>query len=345
MTKTVAEIAQMLDAEVIGDRTLEISGASSIEDAKKGDITFASNGKYLKSASKSLASAIIVSNEAKIKVRKGKAIIRTPNPRLAFTRLLELFAPETKIPIGIHPTAIIGQGTVVGENVSIGPYVVIGENARIGERVVIFGHVYIGDEVEIGERTIIHPRVTLCQQVKIGKRVIINSGTVIGSEGFGYIEIEKGHLKIPQNGTVVIGDEVEIGANVTIDRATTGTTSIGRGTKIDNLVMIAHNVTIGENCIIIAQVGISGSTKIEDSVTLAGQAGVAGHLTIGANTVVAARSGVTKSIGPDQFVSGYPARPHREEKRIKAIVSKLPTLLKRIKELEGKVQELEKRER
>lgn len=345
MIKTASEIAQILGGEIIGDGSLQVMGVASIEDARKGDITFALNGRYLESAYRSKASVIIVSNEVKMEPENSKAIIKTANPRLAFTKILELFAPKIKIAPGLHPTAIIGQGVVLGKDISIGPYVVIGDGAEIGDGVLIYPHTYVGDRVKIGESTTIYPQVTLYREVEIGKRVIIHSGSVIGSGGFGYIEVEKRHIKIPQNGSVVIGDDVEIGASVTIDRATTGVTSIGRGTKIDSLVMIAHNVTIGQDCIIVAQVGISGSAKLEDSVTIAGQAGVAGHLTIGANTVVAARSGITKSIKPGQFISGYPARPHSEEKRIKATISKLPTLLKRIKELERKVEELEKQGR
>lgn len=342
MTRTTAEIAEIVDGEIIGDGSLRITGVANIEDAKKGDVTFALNGKYLNPAYDSKASAIIVSHESKIKSENGRAFIKASNPRLAFIKVLELFAPQIKITPGVHSTAIIGQEVILGKNISIGPYAVIRDGVKVGDGVALYAHVYVGERVEIGGETTIYPQVTLCRGVKIGKKVIIHSGSVIGSDGFGYIEVNKKHLKIPQNGSVLIGDEVEIGANVTIDRATTGTTSIGRGTKIDNQVMIAHNVTIGEDCIIIAQVGISGSVKLEDSVTLAGQVGVAGHLTIGANTVVAARSGITKSIKPNQFISGYPARPHSEEKRIKAAISRLPVLLKRVRELEQKVEELEK---
>lgn len=343
MIKTVAEIAQLVDGEVIGNPNLEISGVANIEDAREGDITFALNGKYLKPAYDSRTSAIIVSNEAMIEPGNGRTFIKTANPRLAFTRVLAVFAPEIKIAVGIHPTAILGKNVDLGRNISIGPYAVIGDDVKIGDEVVVLAHSYVGDGVEIGDETTIYPQVTLCRGVKIGKKVIIHPGSVIGSDGFGYVRVNRSHLKIPQNGSVEIGDEVEIGANVTIDRATTGVTSIGRGTKIDNLVQIAHNVTIGEDCIIVAQVGISGSAKVEDAVTLAGQVGVAGHLIIGANTVVAARSGITKSIKPNEVISGYPARPHNEEKRINAAISRLPTLLKRVRGLEQKIEELEEK--
>jgi UDP-3-O-[3-hydroxymyristoyl] glucosamine N-acyltransferase len=342
MIRTTGEIAHLIGGELIGDGGLVVRGVASIEDAEEGDITFALNGRYLGSAYNSKATALIVSQDVDIEPKREMALIKVQNPRLAFTRVLELFAPKSTPKPGIHPTAFIGEGSKRGKDVSIGAYVVIGDDTRIGDGVILYPHVYIGDRVEIGEGSIIHPHVTIYRMSKIGKRVIIHSGSVVGSDGFGYVKVDGEHLKIPQNGSVEIGDDVEIGANVTIDRATTGTTQIGSGTKIDNLVMIAHNVSIGKNCVIVAQTAIAGSAKIEDGVTIAGQVGVAGHLVVGSNTVVAARSVITKSIKSGQFVSGFPARPHPEEKRIKVARTKLPDLLKKVKELEKKVERLEK---
>ncbi|MEW5767903.1 MAG: UDP-3-O-(3-hydroxymyristoyl)glucosamine N-acyltransferase [bacterium] len=334
MSKSLGEIAAAVGGKVVGASDISILGVATIEDAKPGDIVFALNGKYLEAAFSSQASAVIVGQEV---TKAPKPVIRTNNPRLAFAKVLELFAPVVRIRPGVHPTAILGEGVNIGEGAAIGACVTVGDKVSIGNGVVIYPQSYVGDEVIIGAGSIIYPRVTLGQRVRLGQRVIIHSGAVIGSDGFGYLEVDGRHQKIPQNGTVVIHDDVEIGANVTIDRATTGATSIGRGTKIDNLVQIAHNVTIGEDCLVVAQTGISGSVKIGDHVTLAGQVGVAGHLSIGSGAVIAAKSGVTKDIEAHQYISGFPAKPHEEEKRIKAAIPRLPQLLKRVKELERKL--------
>lgn len=334
MSKSLGEIATAVGGELIGASDISILGVATIEEARPGDIVFALNGKYLEAAFSSQSSAVIVGQEV---TKAPKPVIRTNNPRLAFAKVLELFAPVVRMKPGIHPTAILGEGVNIGEGVSIGACVTVGDKAVIGKGTIIYPQTYIGDEVIIGTESIIYPRVTVGQRVRLGHRVIIHSGAVIGSDGFGYLEVEGRHQKIPQNGTVVIHDDVEIGANVTIDRATTGATSIGRGTKIDNLVQIAHNVTIGEDCLVVAQTGISGSVKIGDHVTLAGQVGVAGHLSIGSGAVIAAKSGVTKDIEAHQYMSGFPAKPHEEEKRIKAAIPRLPQLLKRVKELERRL--------
>lgn len=341
MTRFLGEIAAIVEGDLLGAADVSIHGVATIEEAKGGDIVFALNGKYLEEAFSSQASAVIVGQEV---TKAPKPIIRTNNPRLAFAKVLELFAPVVRAKPGIHPGAILGEGVNIGEDVAIGAYVTVGDRVSIGNGVIIYPQTYVGNEVVIGAGSIIYPRVTLGQRVRLGQRVIIHSGSVIGSDGFGYLEVEGRHQKIPQNGTVVIRDDVEIGANVTIDRATTGATSIGRGTKIDNLVQIAHNVTIGEDCLVVAQTGISGSVKIGDHVTLAGQVGVVGHLSIGSGSVIAAKSGVTKDIAPNQYMSGFPAKPHEEEKRIKAAIPRLPQLLKRVKELERKLGIVEEKE-
>jgi len=268
-----------------------------------------------------------------------KPILRTENPRLAFAQILGIFTPQVQRFSGIHPTTIMGKGVKIGEGVTLGPYVVLGDGVKIEKGVYLSCGVYIGNRVVIGKKSFLHPRVTVLDDTVIGEEVIIHSGTVIGSDGFGFVKKEDGsYYKIPQTGRVVIGDRVEIGANVAIDRATIGETRIGSGCKIDNLVHIAHNVSLGENVAIVALVGISGSSTLGDGVVMAGQAGVTEHVTIGNNTIVAAKSGVTKNIAPGSFVSGFPARPHSRQKRIKAIIDHLPEFIQRIRKLEDKIK-------
>jgi UDP-3-O-[3-hydroxymyristoyl] glucosamine N-acyltransferase len=271
------------------------------------------------------ASAIITSREIE---KKNKPIIRTDNPSLAFAKIISLFSPQEEIkPKGIHPTAIVAKSAKLGANVALGAYTVIEEGVSIGEGSAIFPHVYIGKNTQLGSENLIYPNVTIRENTVIGNRVIIHSGTVIGSDGFGYVELEGRHEKIPQLGKVVIEDDVEIGACVTIDRARFDKTLIAKGTKIDNLVQIAHNVQVGENSIIIAQAGISGSTEIGKNVIIAGQAGLVGHIKIGDKAIIGAQAGVTKSVPAKVMVSGYPARPHLQAMRLSAALEKLPALL------------------
>lgn len=341
MKKTLGEIARLIGGEVVGDRNLPITGVAGIKEAKEGDITFLANSKYLPLYKSTRASAVIVDRNI---IGNGKPLIRTDNPYLAFARVMRLWEiPRAKSPIGIHPTAVIEEKVYLGKNVSIGAQVVIEKGAEIGDGVILYPQVYVGYGAKIGANTVLYPNVTVKERAVIGKRVIIHSGTVVGSDGFGFVPHNGTHHKIPQMGRVVIEDDVEIGANVTIDRATFGETLIKRGTKIDNLVQIAHNVVIGENCIIVAQVGICGSVTLEKEVTLAGQVGVVGHLTIGEGTVVAAKSVVTKDIPSHQFVSGYPARDHFLEKKIKAVLPRLPELLRTIQKLQARIEELERK--
>lgn len=339
MQKTLQEIAQIIDGEVIGDGNVIVTGVCGIKEAEEGDLTFVANLRYLPLMYKTKASAIITSRD----VRKSpKPIIRTDNPSLAFAKMVSLLAPnEISYPKGIHPTAIVGENVVFGKDVAIQAYSVIDNNVEIGDRTVIYTGVGIGHHTKIGSDSMIYSGVSIRERITIGNRVIIHSGTVIGSDGFGFATVKGIHHKIPQIGTVTIEDDVEIGANVTIDRARFGRTLIGRGTKIDNLVQIAHNVEIGENSIIVAQTGISGSTIIGKGVTLAGQSGIVGHITVGDNAVVAAQAGVTKSVPPNMCVSGYPAKPHTVAKRINAYIQRLPNLISTIHALEKRVKELE----
>ncbi len=341
MQKTLKEIAELIDGEVVGDDSVIIRGASGIKEAKEGDITFLANPRYIPLIDQTQASAIITARDI---IDVSKPIIKTDNPSIAFAKAVSLMLPvKTKRPKGIHATAIIGENVKIGLNVSVGAYSILEDDVSVQDNSIIYGNCYIGHNTKIGSDSIIYPNVSIRENITIGNRVIIHSGTSIGSDGFGFVTIEGEHKHIPQTGTVVIEDDVDIGANVTIDRARFDKTIIGRGTKIDNLVQIAHNVIIGKNCIVVAQVGISGSTQVGDNVILAGQAGIVGHITIGDNAIIAAQAGVTKSIPSNTKVSGYPAREHEKARRVNACLQRLPELYKEIDRLKKKVEELEKR--
>ena len=332
MEKTLTEIAKIIDGEVVGDGSVAIKGVSGIKEAKAGQIAFVANPKYFSLINESGASAIITPKDVK---RAAKPIVRTGNPSLAFARVVSLFTPnEIKRPQGVHPGAVLAKDVKLGKGVAIQACCVIEEGAEIGAGTILYAGAYVGQYTKIGRDCIIYPYVSIREKVSIGNRVIIHNGAVIGSDGFGFAKVRGIHHKIPQIGTVVIEDDVEIGANVTIDRARFDKTVIGRGVKIDNLVQIAHNVIIGEGSIVVAQAGISGSTVVGKNVTLAGQAGLVGHITIGEGAVVAAQAGVTKNVPAHTCVSGYPAKPHHIAKRINAYVQKLPELFKKVAQLE-----------
>ena len=340
MGKSLKEIAELVGGKVRGDESIEIEGVSGIEEAKKGEIAFISDKRHLPLLDTTQASAVIVSRE----VKEAKVpLIQVENPYLAFAEVMRILVPYEKPAQGVHPSAIVSEGVDLGKGVSIGAHSVLEEGVRIGDNTIIYPLVYIGKGSRIGRDCIIYPQVMIREGVEIANRVIIHSGAVIGSDGFGYIPHEGRHHKVPQIGKVVIEDDVEIGASVTIDRATLGKTWIKRGVKIDNLVQIAHNVVIGEDSIIVAQVGISGSTEIGKGVTLAGQVGVVGHIKIGEGAIVGAQAGVTKSVPPKTIVSGYPARPHAQAKRIEASVLRLPELHRLVRELKRRIAELEKK--
>jgi len=338
MKKNLKELSDLVRGKIRGNDDLLIKGVTKVEEAEKGDITFAISEKFLKKAEQSKASAVIVP----LRIEEfNKPIIRAKNPRLAFAQLLEFFTPPKSRFTGIHPTAVIGRNVKIGGEVTIGPYSVVEDGAVLENDVYLSSFVYLGQEVRVGKESFLYPRVTVLEGTSIGERVTIHSGVVIGSDGFGFVKKEDGsYYKIPQVGRVVVEDEVEIGANVAIDRATIGETRIGRGTKIDNLVHIAHNVKVGENVIMVALVGVSGSSSIGDGAILAGQAGVTDHVNIGPGAVVAAKAGVTKDIPANLFVSGFPARNHSKQKRIKAITSHLPEILRRIERLERLIKEV-----
>ncbi len=329
------EIAALVGGEVVGDRNTLITGVAGIKDAEKGDITFLANAKYLPFLTQTNASAVIMAADIET---QAVASIRCAHPSQAFTKIVSYFTPpQTHAPIGVHPTAVIAEGVHLGDKVSIGAQAVIEKNAFVGDRTVIAAHSYVGPEARVGHDCFIHPHVTLREGVIVGHGVIIHSGSVIGSDGFGYESMEGVHIKIPQLGSVEIGDDVEIGANVCVDRGRFKNTRIGKGTKIDNLVQIAHNVIIGENCLVVSQAGISGSTQLGDRVIIAGQVGLVGHIELGDDVIVAARSGVTKSVPAKTVLLGEPAKPIQEQKKIFALISRLPEMFKDLAELKKKI--------
>ena len=338
---TAAEIASHIGGEVLGDSSVQLNGFALPETAKAGDLVFAETDGYVARAEKSAASAILL-DETLAATTNTKVLIRTANPRVAFAKVLTLFFPPEKFEPGIHPTAVVSKSASVHASAHVGPWCVIGDRARIGARSVLHGRNQVGADSVLGEDTALLPNAVVYARSQIGNRVIIHAGAVIGSDGFGYVFDEGAHRKVPQIGNVIIHDDVEIGANVTIDRGALGSTIIGKGTKIDNLVQIAHNVVIGEHSILVAQVGVAGSTKIGSYTTLAGQVGVAGHLKIGNQVTLGAQAGVMTDIPDGEKWLGTPAAPGSEMKRIWASWFRLPELLQRVKELERQIEELDR---
>src|SRR6266705_2572541 len=335
MTFTLQELATMLDGELVGDPALKITGAASLAEAVSGEIAFFSDPRYGALLRKTRASAVLV--PLNFSDRISAAQIRVVNPAKAFEQVVVRFAPNpiTFAP-GIHPSAIVDPTAKLGARVSIQPYVVIEAGVSIGDATVIGAGSYVGHETSIGASCTIYPRVSIRERSRIGSRVIIHSGVVIGADGFGFEFVENRHKKIPQLGIVQIDDDVEIGANTTVDRARFGRTWIQQGVKIDNLVQIAHNVVIGKNSVIAAQTGISGSTRVGEYVQMAGQVGIVGHVEIADGSRIAAQSGVSKSI-PGGTWFGYPAMPMPEARRQIAWVRRLGKLFARVKEIEKKL--------
>jgi UDP-3-O-[3-hydroxymyristoyl] glucosamine N-acyltransferase len=340
----LSEIAQRLECRLEGDGEIDIQRVAGIEQAGAGDLTFFVNPKYTAQLLATRASAVILDDRAAVRPSAGAALLRANNPYLVFARAVQLFAPPSTAVPGIHRLADVAPTATIAPDASIAAFVSIAGGARIGARTVVYPHVTIGDSATVGDDCVIHARVSIRERVTIGHRVVIQDGAVVGSDGFGFAHRADGtHYKIPQIGGVVIEDEVEIGANTTIDRPAVGETRIGAGTKIDNLVQIAHGVTVGRDVLLVAQVGIAGSTTIEDRVTLAGQVGVAGHLTVGKGVVASAQSGIPNSVEPGTFVSGYPAIENRAWLKASAVFRRLPELKKTLAELQRRLDELEKR--
>jgi UDP-3-O-[3-hydroxymyristoyl] glucosamine N-acyltransferase len=340
VTRTLSELARELGGEVVGDGTTVIRGVAGIREAMPGDLTFLANSRYDAHLNETRASAVICSGQQR---ECAVPLLVVENPYLAFQRVVRIFRPDHYRPTaGIHATAVVAADAVIGRDVAIGPHCVIESCARIGDRAVLVSGCYVGHGAMVGDDCYLYPGVVVREECVLGARCMLHVGAVVGSDGFGFAFDDGRYHKVPQVGNVVVGDDVEIGANTTIDRATTHSTRIGDGSKIDNLVQIGHNVVIGRHCIVVAQVGVSGSTELEDYVTLGGQAGLVGHIKIGKGAMVGAQSGVTKSVPSETVVTGYPATQHTLWKRLQALIHRLPDLFQRTRDLEDRVAELER---
>jgi UDP-3-O-[3-hydroxymyristoyl] glucosamine N-acyltransferase len=327
------DLAERLACRLDGDGEIEIVRVAGIQEAGPGDLTFVANSKYLPALATTGASAVLLREEA---AAPRLAVLRTADPYLAFARAVGLFAPPWRPPPGVHPMAAVAPDATLGRDVSIAAFVAVGEGTAIGDRTVVFPNVTIGAGVRIGADCVVHANVSIRERVTIGDRVVLQDGVVVGGDGYGFVRRGDGtHEKIPQVATVVIEDDVELGANTTVDRPAVGETRIKAGTKIDNLVQIAHGVVVGRNVLMAAQVGIAGSTEIGDDVMFGGQVGVGGHLTIGRGVVAVGQSGITNSVDAGRMVAGYPAIDAREWRRAAAVFRRLPELKKRVAELEA----------
>ena len=337
----VSDLAKQLNCPYVGKGTTLLSGISSLEDAEKGDLVFLAKSKYRRQLEQTKASAAIIPTDETF---DRIPVIKSDNPQLSFIKAVDFFFQPYRPQPGIHTLAYVSPTAKVGKNVSIGAFVFIGDDVEIGNRTVIFPFVAVYPRSQLGQGCIIHSHVSIREDSIIGNRIIIHNGAVIGSDGFGYIQDKrKSHIKIPQKGVVILEDDVEIGANTAIDRASLGKTIVRKGTKIDNLVQIAHNVEISSDVILAAQTGIAGSSKIGKKVIAAGQVGIADHVEIGDSVIIAAKCGVTKNIPANSMVAGYPHLDIREWRKAWVSIPKLYDLLKEIKTLKKKIEQLEKK--
>lgn len=339
MHLTLGEVARLLEADLTGDAERTVAGVAGLREAGGEHVSFLANPRYHEEMAGTRAAAVIVAPD--YAGPAPCALLRVRDPYGAFVRVLKTFHPEPRPEPGVHPRAEVSPEAELGSGVSVGALALVEAGARVGEGTVVGPQCFIGRGVRIGSACRLHPRVTLLPGTVLGDRVAIHSGTVIGSDGFGYASGSGGHEKIPQVGGVYVADDVEIGANAAVDRGTMGDTRIGRGVKIDNLVHIAHNVVIGDHTIIVAQVGISGSTRVGPRAVIAGQAGLVGHITVGEGVRVGAQAGVTKSIPAGSTVSGYPAMEHERAKRLHAHLRRLPQLAEQVREMEERLRDLE----
>jgi UDP-3-O-[3-hydroxymyristoyl] glucosamine N-acyltransferase len=342
---TAGEVARLVEGELLGDPERVVTGLASLEEAGPADASFAEPSRSpegLASAAGVLLLARAAGRErAAEAAAAGRTIILVEHPRLAFATLLEAFAPDYRPAPGVHPRAVVHPEAVLGRDVSVGAGAVVEAGARLGDRVVLYPGVYVGADSVIGDGSVLHANVVVRERVMIGRNVLIHPGAVLGSDGFGFVTVGGRHRKVAHLGTVTIGDDVEIGANVTIDRGTCGETRLGRGTKLDNLVQIGHNAQVGEDCLIVAQVALAGSSRLAAGCTMAGQSAVGGHFTLGAGSVVMASSIVAADLPPGSVVSGIPARPHAEELRAKAAAHRLPEALRELRDLRRRLARLE----
>jgi UDP-3-O-[3-hydroxymyristoyl] glucosamine N-acyltransferase len=339
----LGDLAAAIDCQLEGDGSIEVARVAAIDDAGPGDVTFLANSKYTSHVAASRASAIIAPCDL---AGLPCAVLRSTNPYLAFARATRVLNPATRPEPGTHRLAVVSPAATLEEGVSIGPFAVVEAGARIGARCIIHAHSVIGHGAVLGPDCLLHTRVSIRERVVIGARCVIQDGAVVGSDGFGFAHREDGtHEKIPQVATVVIEDDVEIGANTTIDRPAVGETRIKAGTKIDNLVQIAHGVLVGRNSLLAAQVGIAGSTVVGESVMLGGQVGVAGHVTVGDRVKASAKTGVTGNVPADAFITGYPHMQNLDWRKAYAVVRKLPELRRQLLDLERRLARLEKNDK
>ena len=339
MKKTLGEIARFLGGRLAGDEGITITGATNIEAAGETEITFAAPP-HIEEAKASRAAAVLLPEDVQ---DFPLPAVHVKEPRAAFAKLLELFTPPLHLPAGVSPQAFVAKTAEVADSACILPFAVVDEHAKIGAGAVLYPHVYVGQYAEIGEASVLHASVTVRERCRVGRRCVLHANAVVGSDGFGFTTADGVHTKVPQVGNVVVEDDVEIGSHVGIDRATTGSTVIGHGTKIDNLVHIGHNCKIGAGNLIVAQTGISGSTTTGPNVTFGGQVGTVGHIHIGGNSVYAARSGIIGDMPEGVFGAGFPVQSHQEWLRMQAAMKRLPEMLKKIKELEKALEEREKK--
>jgi UDP-3-O-[3-hydroxymyristoyl] glucosamine N-acyltransferase len=342
--RTAGELAALAGAEVVGREDVEIDRLSSVDDASPGALTFAVDPKWVDKALASRASAVIVPKASRDAIRGDKSLILAADVRAVLAEILKAFAPPLPAGEFTHPAAVVEDNVTRGKDVWIGPGAIVCAGAALGDGAILLGGAYVGRRTSIGKRTLMHPRSVVLDDCVVGDDCILNAGCVIGSDGFGFVRVGEEQIKIPQIGNVVVGDRVEVGACSAIDRAVTGSTVVGSGTKIDNLVQIGHNVQIGENSVLCGQVGIAGSAKLGRGIVAAGQAGIAGHIEVGEYSLVLAQAGVTHSIPPRSRVSGFPAQSHRAVMEQQVLLRKLPKLVDQVRALMDAVAELRKRQ-
>lgn len=334
---SLTQVSRITGGQLSGDPEIRVRGVAPLDTAGPEELSLVAGHRYLSYVHATKAAAVLVSESLSREVPGAVARVVVPDPHVALTQLLPVLYPEPRVEPSVHPTAVLEGGVVLGNRVAIGAYTVVEEGSHLGDDVRIGAHVMISRGCEVGSATVIHPHVTLYPGVRIGARCLVRSGARLGSDGFGHAWMDGEHRKIPQVGGCVIEDDVEIGANTTIDRGSIGDTTVGRGTKIDNLVQIGHNCRLGRHVIIVSQVGISGSTTIDDGAVIGGQVGIVGHITVGAGAKVGAQAGVIGDVAPGSTVSGYPARPHKEAMRASAALQRLPGLMERIGRIERAV--------